>query len=82
MNFSTLKHEGHSTIVGQTNAVYCLMDILQEKYPNVEIESFSSDGGRIDFKVLKRTQGFWTSDSNDALDRQIIQRDMSYFFLP
>lgn len=58
MNFSTLKHEGHSTIVGQTNAVYCLMDILQEKYPNVEIESFSSDGGRIDFKVLKRLKVF------------------------
>ena len=58
MNFSTHKHEGHSTIVGQTNAVYCLMDILQEKYPNVEIESFSSDGGRIDFKVLKRLKVF------------------------
>jgi len=58
VNFSTLKHEGHSTIVGQTNAVYCLMDILQEKYPNVEIESFSSDGGRIDFKVLKRLKVF------------------------
>jgi hypothetical protein len=34
------------------------MDILQEKYPNVEIESFSSDGGRIDFKVLKRLKVF------------------------
>ena len=58
MNSSTHKHEGHPTIVGQTNAVYCLMDILQEKYPNVEIESFSSDGGRIDFKVLKRLKVF------------------------
>ena len=58
MNSSTHEHEGHPTIVGQTNAVYCLMDILQEKYPNVEIESFSSDGGRIDFKVLKRLKVF------------------------
>lgn len=75
-------HEGHPAVVGQTNAVYRLMDILQEKYPNVEIESCSSGGGRIDFEVLKRTQRFWASDSNDALDRQIIQRGMSYFFPP
>lgn len=75
-------HEGQPAVVGQTNAVYRLMDILQQKYPNVEIESCSSGGGRIDFEVLKRTQRFWASDSNDALDRQIIQRGMSYFFPP
>ena len=75
-------HEGQPAIVGQTNAVYRLMDMLQQKYPNVEIESCSSGGGRIDFEVLKRTQRFWASDSNDALDRQIIQRGMSYFFPP
>lgn len=75
-------HEGQPAVVGQTNAVYRLMDMLQQKYPNVEIESCSSGGGRIDFEVLKRTQRFWASDSNDALDRQIIQRGMSYFFPP
>ena len=75
-------HEGQPAVVGQTDAVYRLMDILQQKYPNVEIESCSSGGGRIDFEVLKRTQRFWASDSNDALDRQIIQRGMSYFFPP
>lgn len=75
-------HEGQPAIVGQTIAVYRLMDMLQQKYPNVEIESCSSGGGRIDFEVLKRTQRFWASDSNDALDRQIIQRGMSYFFPP
>lgn len=75
-------HDGQPAVVGQTNAVYRLMDMLQQKYPNVEIESCSSGGGRIDFEVLKRTQRFWASDSNDALDRQIIQRGMSYFFPP
>ncbi|SCB72809.1 alpha-galactosidase [Gilliamella intestini] len=75
-------HEGNPSIVGQTKTLYRLLDILQEKFPNVEIESCSSGGGRIDYEILKRTQRFWTSDSNDALDRQIIQRGMSYFFPP
>lgn len=75
-------HNGHPAIVGQTKAVYRLLDILQKKFPNVEIESCSSGGGRIDYEILKRTQRFWASDSNDALDRQIIQRGMSYFFPP
>ncbi|MCX8600571.1 MULTISPECIES: alpha-galactosidase [unclassified Gilliamella] len=75
-------HEGYPAIVGQTKALYRLIDILQQKFPHVEIESCSSGGGRIDYEILKRTQRFWTSDSNDALDRQIIQRGMSYFFPP
>ncbi|MCO6552472.1 MAG: alpha-galactosidase [Gilliamella sp.] len=75
-------HEGNPAIVGQTKALYRLLDILQEKFPTVEIESCSSGGGRVDYEILKRTQRFWTSDSNDALDRQIIQRGMSYFFPP
>ena len=75
-------HNGNPAIVGQTEALYHLIDILQEKFPHVEIESCSSGGGRIDYEILKRTQRFWTSDSNDALDRQIIQRGMSYFFPP
>ena len=75
-------HNGTPAIVGQTKALYRLLDILREKFPNVEIESCSSGGGRIDYEILKRTQRFWTSDSNDALDRQIIQRGMSYFFPP
>lgn len=75
-------HNGNPAIVGQTKALYRLLDFLREKFPNIEIESCSSGGGRIDYEILKRTQRFWTSDSNDALDRQIIQRGMSYFFPP
>lgn len=75
-------HNGNPAIVGQTKALYRLLDILRKKFPNVEIESCSSGGGRIDYEILKRTQRFWASDSNDALDRQTIQRGMSYFFPP
>jgi len=48
----------------------------------VEIESCSSGGGRADFEILERTCRIWTSDSNDALDRQVIQRGFSYLFPP
>lgn len=75
-------HQGKPAVHGQTNALYRLLDELQLAHPNVEIESCSSGGGRIDFEILKRTHRFWASDCNDALERQAIQRGMSYFFPP
>lgn len=75
-------HEGHAGQDGQTRAVYRLFDELRARHPGVEFESCASGGGRIDFEILKRTHRFWTSDNNDALERQIIQRGMSYFFPP
>ena len=75
-------HEGHPAVHGQTLAFYRLIDELCAKHPEVEIESCSSGGGRIDFEVLKRTHRFWASDCNDALERQTIQKGMGYFFPP
>lgn len=75
-------HEGKAALHGQTKQVYALFDALRERHPLVEFESCASGGGRIDFEVLKRTHRFWTSDNNDALERQTIQRGMSYFFPP
>ena len=75
-------HQGRPAVNGQTNALYALLDKLLATHTNVEIESCSSGGGRIDFEILKRTHRFWASDCNDALERQAIQRGMSYFFPP
>jgi alpha-galactosidase len=75
-------HKGCASGVKQTERFYDLVDKLREKYPNVDIESCASGGGRVDFEVLKRTDRFWPSDNNDALERQSIQRGMSYFFPP
>lgn len=63
----------------QTTGVYALMDRLRTAFPQVEIESCSSGGGRMDFGVLERTQRVWTSDSNDALERQRIQHQAALF---
>ncbi|MGF1901959.1 alpha-galactosidase [Aliivibrio sifiae] len=75
-------HNGRPAVHGQTKALYALVDKLLAQHPSVEIESCSSGGGRIDFEILKRTHRFWASDCNDALERQTIQRGMSYFFPP
>lgn len=75
-------HLGRSAAHQQTARYYELVDKVREKHPMVDIESCAAGGGRIDFEVLKRTQRFWASDNNDALERQTIQRGMSYFFPP
>ena len=75
-------HDGHPAVHGQTLALYRLIDNLRAAHPDVEIESCSSGGGRIDYEILRRTHRFWASDCNDALERQTIQRGMGYFFPP
>ena len=63
----------------QTRGSYALIDRLRTAYPNVEIESCASGGGRIDFGILQRTQRVWLSDSNDALERLRIQHNAAIF---
>ncbi|KQI72224.1 alpha-galactosidase [Loktanella sp. 5RATIMAR09] len=63
----------------QTRGSYALIDRLRADFPDVEIESCASGGGRIDFGILQRTQRVWLSDSNDALERLRIQHDAALF---
>ncbi|KAB8167080.1 alpha-galactosidase [Streptomyces sp. 3MP-14] len=65
---------GRAGVHAQTLAVYRLMDELRKRHPNLEIESCSSGGGRVDLGILERTDRVWTSDCIDALERQLIQR--------
>jgi alpha-galactosidase len=66
----------------QTTALYQLLDKLRRLHPNVEFESCASGGARIDHEILKRTERVWTSDCNDALERQTIQRGASMLIPP
>jgi alpha-galactosidase len=65
---------GRPGIHAQTVAFYRLLDELRGRFPHIEWESCASGGGRIDLEVLQRAQRVWTSDQNDALARQAIQR--------
>jgi alpha-galactosidase len=58
----------------QTLATYRLVDELRRRHPDLEIESCSSGGARVDLGILARTDRVWTSDCNDALERVDIQR--------
>lgn len=74
--------EGRAAAHNQTLALYALLDKIRATFPSVEIESCASGGGRIDMEILKRTHRFWTSDSNDPVERARIQSGFSYFFPP
>ncbi|MEM1074785.1 MAG: alpha-galactosidase [Pseudomonadota bacterium] len=63
----------------QTRGSYALLDRLRADFPDVEIESCASGGGRIDFGILSRTQRIWLSDSNDALERLKMQHNAALF---
>jgi alpha-galactosidase len=67
-------HAGRPGVHAQTLAVYRLLDELRRRHPGVEIESCASGGGRVDLGILARTDRVWASDTNDALERQHIQR--------
>ena len=66
--------DGHPAVHNQTKAIYRLFDELKQRNPGLEIESCSSGGGRIDLGMIEHVDRFWTSDQNDPLERQTIQR--------
>ena len=76
---------GHLGVAGvrrQTQGIYRLFAELKKRHPGLEIESCASGGGRIDLGVIDYVDRFWTSDNNDALERQTIQRWTSQVIPP
>ena len=76
---------GHLGVAGvrrQTQAIYRLFAELKKRHPGLEIESCASGGARIDLGVIDYVDRFWTSDNNDALERQTIQRWTSQVIPP
>lgn len=81
-DLSAPQHAGRATVRAQVQALYRLMARIKGEHPTLEIESCASGGARVDHGVLAYTDRFWASDCNDALDRQRIQRGISYFVPP
>jgi len=75
-------HFGKAAMRNQTLAIYRLFDELKSRHPGLEIESCASGGGRIDLGMIDHADRFWTSDCNDALERQTIQRYTSIAIPP
>jgi alpha-galactosidase len=62
--------------------LYDIIDRLRAKHPNLEIESCSGGGGRIDLGILKRVDEVWVSDNTEAFDRLRIQEGFSQAYAP
>ena len=74
--------DGKPAVHNQTAAIYQMFSELKRRHPGLEIESCSSGGGRIDLGMAQVADRFWTSDCNDALERQYIQRYTQYAIPP
>jgi alpha-galactosidase len=68
------EHDGRPGVHAQTTALYRMLDELRARHPGLEIESCASGGARVDLGILERTDRVWASDTNDAVERQHIQR--------
>jgi alpha-galactosidase len=61
---------------------YGILDELRKRHPDIEIESCSSGGGRIDLGVMGYTEEVWPSDNTDAFDRLRIQDGFTQAYVP
>ena len=62
--------------------LYAILSHLRKKHPNVEIESCSGGGGRVDLGILHYTDEVWPSDNTDPFDRLSMQDGFSYAYPP
>lgn len=65
---------GRPGVHEQTLAFYRLLDEIKATFPDLEIESCSSGGARVDLGVLERTERVWVSDCIDPHERQEMHR--------
>ena len=56
---------------------YDILKRLRAKHPQLEIESCSGGGGRVDLGVLRYVDEVWPSDNTEAFDRLRIQEGFS-----
>ena len=68
--------------VAFTDSLYAILSELRKRHPNVEIESCSGGGGRVDLGILRYTDEVWPSDNTDPFDRLTQQDGFSYAYTP
>jgi alpha-galactosidase len=74
--------EQKEVYVEYTRNLFGILAELRKKYPNVEIESCSGGGGRVDLGILGYTDEVWPSDNTDPFDRLSIQDGFTYAYTP
>jgi alpha-galactosidase len=74
--------EQKDVYVAFTRNLYAILAELRRRHPNVEIESCSGGGGRVDLGILGYTDEVWPSDNTDPFDRLTIQDGFTYAYTP
>jgi alpha-galactosidase len=74
--------EQKKVYVDFTRNLYAILAELRKRHPNVEIESCSGGGGRVDLGILRYTDEVWPSDNTDPFDRLAMQDGFSYAYTP
>ena len=74
--------EQKKVYVAFTRNLYAILAELRRRHPNVEIESCSGGGGRVDLGILAYTDEVWPSDNTDPFDRLTIQDGFTYAYTP
>jgi alpha-galactosidase len=72
----------HARSAAQPAALYKLLQRILDACPDLEIETCSSGGARVDLAILKHTGRVWTSDNIDPLERASIQQGFLRFMPP
>ncbi len=68
--------------VAYVRNLYGILAELRGKHPNVEIESCSGGGGRVDLGILRYVDEVWPSDNTDPFDRLTQQDGFTYAYTP
>jgi len=62
--------------------LYWILGELHKRHPQVELESCSGGGGRVDLGILKYADEVWPSDNTDPFDRLTQQDGFTYAYTP
>jgi alpha-galactosidase len=68
--------------VAYVENLYWILRQVRARHPNVEIESCSGGGGRVDLGILGLTDEVWPSDNTDPYDRLSIQDGFTHAYTP
>ena len=72
----------HARAAKQPLALYQLLEDIQAACPQLEIETCSSGGARVDFGILAHTGRVWASDNIDPIERARIQAGFLRLYPP
>lgn len=79
---SAASDAGKSLWYDHVEAVYSIWEYLRDQFPDVELETCSGGGSRIDLGILRYAEQSWTSDNTDPYSRLFIQEGYTQFYPP